>query len=483
MKIKSFLFILLCSTGILFGSNAYPGVIKDSLNIQPFGTVYLFIPDKTPPESVIILISGDGGFRYGVVRFSEHFALQNSLVIGVNIRKYYAELKSRKEQCYHIVSDFVTLASSVEKKYKLPEYQEPVLMGYSSGATLVYAILAQSRPHTFKGGISLGFCPDVELPKHFCELNGLKQHPIIDGNSFDLDPDSRLGDPWIVLQGRLDKICDFQKTAEFIQLSSDAELIELENVGHGFTKWTDFMPQWDRALQSILAQKPDKPDDENMAENELINKLPLTITPATKVSENTPMVFFISGDGGWYSFEQNLSGHLAEAGVPTVGLDAKKYFWNRRTPQESAQDIANILNHFSEIWKKNKILLMGYSQGAEILPFIYEQFSQKIRNKVEQMILLSPNAYTDFEIHISNMIGIGNFENTYNVVQALKSISNLTRILIITGDEENSSLHDNLSDTGINFATVRGDHHYNNDSHEIFDFLKEKNVLFINFND
>ncbi len=462
---------------MLYDTAAYPEVLKDSLKISPFGTVYLFIPDKTPPESVIIMISGDGGFRYGVVNFSEHFAFQNSLVIGVNIRSYYGELKSRKEACYHIVSDFVTLASTIEKRYKLPRYQEPVLMGYSSGATMVYALLAQSRPHTFKGGISLGFCPDVELSKHFCELNGLKQHPIIDGKSFDLDPDSRLGDPWFILQGKLDKICDFQKTAEFIRLSANAELIELDNVGHGFTKWTDFMPQWDKAFQTILADKPDIPDEENVAENELIKDLPLTVTRAKTGNNNAPMAFFISGDGGWYSFEQDLSDHLAEAGVPTVGLDAKKYFWNRRTPEESARDIANVLSHFSERWQKNKILLIGYSLGAELMPFIYEQLPLEIRNKVEKMIMLSPGAYTDFEIHITNMIGIGNYENSYNVVEALKRISSLTQILIITGDEEDSFMPADLSGTGINFATVPGDHHYNNDSFEIFDLLKENKVF------
>jgi hypothetical protein len=42
-------------------------------------------------------------------------------------------------------------------------YHVPVLVGYSSGATVVYAALVQSPPGTFAGALSLGFCPDQDF--------------------------------------------------------------------------------------------------------------------------------------------------------------------------------------------------------------------------------------------------------------------------------------------------------------------------------
>ena len=80
--------------------------------------------------------------------------------------------------------DFVQLATVIEKRYNYAEYISPVIMGYSSGATLVYGILAQSRPGTFKGGISLGFCPDIELPKMLCQINGLTEKVDIEGKRY-----------------------------------------------------------------------------------------------------------------------------------------------------------------------------------------------------------------------------------------------------------------------------------------------------------
>ena len=53
--------------------------------------------------------------------------------------------------------------------------------------------------------------------------------------------------------------------------------------------------------------------------------MPLTLIPAA-INENLPLAFFISGDGGWTSFDQTVCEKLAEKGIPVVGLDAQKIF-------------------------------------------------------------------------------------------------------------------------------------------------------------
>lgn len=463
--------------GITLSTGIYCQNSTDSLKLAPFGELHVYTPAGAT-ENLIIMISGDGGWRFGVVDFAKHFASFGNIVVGVNILQYNSDLRNRQEECYHIVNDYVTLASYVEKKYNFPQYREPILMGYSSGATMVYALLAQARPGTFKGGISLGFCPDVELPKIFCEFNGLKIQAGNNKKSFNLDPDSRLGNRWIVLHGKNDHVCDFQTTQQFISQTADAELIALDNVGHGFSKWSDFMPEWDRVYQSLLLQ-PEKKDQNGMKDpvSDTVNDLPIVVTNAKIFKEDAPLFLFISGDGGWYSFEQYLSDHLAEMGVPTIGLDAKKYFWNRRTPEESASDLERLLNHFSSNWDKQRIVLMGYSLGAEVLPFIYEKLSDDIKDRIDKVVLLSPGETGDFEVHLSNMLGIGSFENDYNVSAEIKKITPGASILIVTGETENSKLPAELEGTGVEFATVPGDHHYNNDSFAIIQVLKKKNLV------
>lgn len=247
---KSITLIALVLSTFSYESQA---LAPDTLNIAPFGKVYIY---KQPiARKVAIMISGDGGWKYGVIDFAESFSRENTLVIGVDILKYIRNLRQMPGNCVDLAADFTNLATVVEKKYDFPEYTAPVVMGYSSGATMVYAVLAQSHPDTFAGGISLGFCPDLSLPRSPCQTNGLIAEADSTGKIFFLQPNARLGNHWIVLHGKVDKVCNYSQTAEFINKTSDAELITLPEVGHGFAKQSNFMPQWKDAFNRLTEKK------------------------------------------------------------------------------------------------------------------------------------------------------------------------------------------------------------------------------------
>lgn len=44
----------------------------DTINVSPFGRVYVYNPVSTS-TNVVIMISGDGGWKSGVVSFAEEF--------------------------------------------------------------------------------------------------------------------------------------------------------------------------------------------------------------------------------------------------------------------------------------------------------------------------------------------------------------------------------------------------------------------------
>jgi type IV secretory pathway VirJ component len=451
--IKAIFLTFFFSTVFIYNSGAVTP--RDSVNVPSFGKVFIYNLTTTP-QNVIIMISGDGGWKFGVVGFSETFSEMNTLVVGVDILGYFKDLRLRTDDCYNVAADFVQLATEVEKKYNFPDYKPPVIMGYSSGATLVYGILAQARPGTFIGGISIGFCPDIELPKMLCEINGLTVKADVPGKRYILQPDEKLGNPWIVLNGKLDRICNYPDVVDFMGKTKGAELITLPKVGHGFAKWNDFMPQWKDAFNRLIAnyEKVQSPKID-IAQ---VKDLPVVITHSNTPDKQAPVALLISGDGGWYGFEQSIADNFAKQGIPTVGLDSKKYFWNRRTPEETAADIAKALNFYSNEWGRDKFILIGYSLGAEIVPFIVNRLPEEIRSKVESAVLLSPATTTDFEIHISNMLGMGNRQNTYNTIDEIKKMSVPT--LIIFGDGEKTEIPELLSKTPVVIRKIPGDHHY-----------------------
>jgi type IV secretory pathway VirJ component len=458
MKIKNIISFASAFVIILFTIQYSSGAVtsSDSLNVSSFGKVYIY-NRTTTPQNVILMISGDGGWKSGVIGFSQTFSEMNSLVIGVDILQYFKDLRERTDECYNVAADFVQLASVIEKKYDFPDYIPPVIMGYSSGATLVYGILAQERPGTFIGGISVGFCPDIELPKMLCEINGLTVTADVPGKRYILQADDKLGYPWIVLNGKLDKICNYPAVVDFVSKTKGAELITLPKVGHGFSKWSDFMPQWKDAYSRLItAYEKEKPAKVDAGQ---VKNLPLVITNSKIQDRQAPVALLISGDGGWYGFEQSIADNLAKQGIPTVGLDSKKYFWKRRTPEETASDIAKALNFYGEEWDRTKFVLVGYSLGAEIVPFIVNRLPEETKSKIESVVLLSPATTTDFEIHISNMLGMGNRQNTYNTIDEIVKLRSIPT-LIIFGDGEKTEIPALLSKTTVIIKKIPGDHHY-----------------------
>jgi len=448
-------------------------ISRDSLNVPLFGKIYIY-NRTTTPQNVILMISGDGGWKSGVIGFSQTFSDMNTLVIGIDILEYFKDLRQRKDDCYNVAADFVQLATEVEKKFDFPDYIPPVIMGYSSGATLVYGILAQERPGTFIGGISVGFCPDIELPHTLCEINGLTVTAEVPGKRYILQPDDDLVNPWIVLNGRLDKICNYPAVVDFVSRTKNAELITLPKVGHGFSKWNDFMPQWKDAYRRLIAKyEKEKPPKVDIGQ---VKNLPVVITNSKIQDRQAPVAFLISGDGGWYGFEQSIADNLAKQGIPTVGLDSKKYFWNRRTPEETAIDIAKALNYYGNEWGREKFILVGYSLGAEIVPFIVNRLPEEMKTKVSSAVLLSPATTTDFEIHISNMLGMGNRQNTYNTINEIIKMQSIPT-LIIFGEGERTEIPGLLSGTSVTIRKIPGDHHYKFNLPLIMQTMKENKVF------
>jgi type IV secretory pathway VirJ component len=464
---KFFILATVLLSFYFYGLSAESGV--DSVTVAPFGKVFVYNP-QVSSGNVVIMISGDGGWKSGVVSFAEEFSKMNNLVIGVDILRYYKDLRQRPDDCYHVAADFVELATAIEKKYNFPEYKPAVIMGYSSGATLVYGILAQARPGTFVGGISLGFCPDIELPKMLCETNGLTEKVDVTGKSYFLQPDARLGNHWMVLQGKLDKVCNYDEVADFVSKTTDAELITLPHTGHGFSKWSDFMPQW-KAAFNRLTEKNVK-DQPSPGTTERVKSLPLSITQAKTQSQDKPVALIISGDGGWYSFEQSIADNFAGIGIPTIGLDSKKYFWKRRTPEQTTEDMAMALSFYCKEWGREQFILIGYSLGAEVVPFIVNRLPSELKPKILSSVLLSPDISTDFEIHISNMLGMGNRQNTYNVTEEIKSMQPVPT-LIIFGSGEKTDIPDLLNGKGPAIRKIPGDHHYKFDIQLIIKTIKD----------
>ena len=309
---------------------------EEVLQYGRFGTVTLYGDTKTP-GNVVLFVSGDGGWNKGVVDMAIALSSRGTLVIGVDIVHYLRSLDASGEGCTYPAGDFEMLSQFVQKKLGFSSYHHPILVGYSSGATLVYAMLVEA-PKTFQGAISLGFCPDLMVSKPLCKGDGLEHTSGPENKGFMFLPAKNLATPWVVLQGDIDQVCDPPAAEKFVKQVGSGRIVRLPKVGHGFSVTKNWMPQFKAAFKSITDRKPvDPPTGQNR-----LSDLPLVELPGA-ASENSVLAVIVSGDGGWAGIDRDIGDFLSEKGFSVVGLDSLKYFGSAKRRKSPPR----ILNEFS----------------------------------------------------------------------------------------------------------------------------------------
>jgi type IV secretory pathway VirJ component len=262
--------VLACAIALAPPAPAAPALAAaaegETFSYGRFGEVSVYRSSAEPRE-VVLFLSGDGGWNLGVVSMAKLLAAKGAIVAGFNIRRYMEQLEASAEACVSPGVDLENLSRELQSRFSVTHYLRPTLVGYSSGATLVYATLAEAPAGVFKGALSLGFCPDLDLRKPVCKGSGIESTPRRDSHGVlkgvDFLPAKTLPRKWISLQGELDQVCAPAATQKFISLVPGAELIMLPKVGHGYSVERNWVPQYeaafDRITQADAAVKPPAP--------------------------------------------------------------------------------------------------------------------------------------------------------------------------------------------------------------------------------
>lgn len=436
------------------------GMIEDSLRVAPFGPVMLYRETERPGR-VVLFVSGDGGWNKGVVDMARMLAGMDALVAGVDITRYLKSLDCSGESCLYPAADFENLGKVVQQHCGFPNYVTPVLVGYSSGATLVYATLVQAPTSTFRGGISLGFCPDLEVRKPFCKGSGLEWKPLPKGNGWWFLPARNLQVPWIALQGMVDQVCMPDSTIQYVSRVENGRVVQLPKVGHGYAVYANWVPQFKAAFQEIQQAQGLESTPVTVPE---LPDLPLEVVESAASGGNA-LALHITGDGGWGVTDKGLAHSLADHGIPVVALNSLHYFWKPKTPEVTARDVAAILEHYLTVWKKDRIILIGYSFGADVMPFVINRLPEELRTKVSLVVFLSLSDAADFEFHMTSWLGASGRQSlpTRPEVEKLRG----TPMLCVYGREDRSAVCKDLPADLMQTLELSGSHRIGSGYEEI----------------
>jgi type IV secretory pathway VirJ component len=402
-----------------------------------------------------LLMSGDGGWTSRLARMAGALASDGTLVAGVDTAQLFADLEKDGGTCVLPDGDLENLSHYVQAYYKVPTYYTPILIGHSAGATLAYTSLAQAPRGIFGGALTLSFCVDLDLRKPLCEVQGLKYSKIRSG--YHLLPPTQLQAPWIALHGVKDHVCSINEARSFIAQTKDAKLVELPNIGHSYlgTDTVDWLPQFKAAFESLVATQvtPRLPaPPASLADLPIVEVDP---TPGTPTSDSFAVL--LSGDGGWAGIDKQVAQLLADRGVPTAGVDSLRYFWTARTPMGLATDIDRIVRYYAYHWKKKHALLVGYSQGADVLPFAVNRLPPATRALVKQTTLIGVSEYAAFEFHVANWIGSDS--DGLPIRPEMDKLS-ASDTLCVYGDDDKESICPKLNAQHARIVKLPGGHHF-----------------------
>jgi type IV secretory pathway VirJ component len=461
---------------LMFLVAAAPGALHAAVTSErwtygPFGEVTIYSPAGAP-DQVVLFLSGDGGWNLGVVPMADRLRGLGALVVGIDIRVFQRKLDAGPGACAYAAGALEQLARAVQLRARLPEYKRPMLVGYSSGATLVYAVLASAPIESFAGGISLGFCPDIAMHKAPCRGRGLESSPRKKGIGYDLAVAPALGVPWMVLQGDIDQVCNAQETQRFVGGTDSGRLFWLPKVGHGFgvtRNWDRQYVEAYRELARVQATASARPDHAAPSAPEVAD-LSLVEVPARDESGDLFAVL-ITGDGGWAGIDKAIGAQLAADGVPVVGWSSLRYFWQPRDPEGAAADLGRILAHYRRAWAKSRVLLLGYSFGADVLPFLVNRLAASERSAVSAVALIGLSPQASFEFHVAGWLAEDG-DPRYPTAAEVDRVKAPT-LCLVGAKEFDSACHA----THARVVSLPGGHHFGGDyarlSRTILDFVTQ----------
>ena len=479
-------FTLALSLALAAPLNAAPPVAvaspvsESTIDGGRFGTIHVYRPDQSV-VGVVLFFSGDGGWEGGVIDHARRLAGEGYVVGGVDVREYLQAIQLKSvphvgstAACVSLANEVEALSQHLQRTLGLSNYSRPVLFGYSAGAAVVYATLAQAPAGLFSGGVSLGFCPELDFGgATLCTGAGLhfKSQPRGTSREVELAPDPSLAKSWSIVHGDLDTVCNAAATKSFASAIPGARLMALPQAGHelrGADTWWPMLRQDYRAMQSATLAadtlRSSGPPD-------ALQDLPITEVPAG-FSGSDVFAVMISGDGGWATLDQGVSAALAARGIPVAGLNSLRYFWQERTPERTATDVDRMIEHYADQWHKTRVLLIGYSFGADVMPSVFNRLTANSRARVASINLLGLGPGATFEVSAAEWLP-GMSERGAPVLPEIAKFGS-TPALCIDGAGEKHTLCPELEKLGVEVRQIGEGHHFSGLAQEIAEAIIRK---------
>ena len=412
-----------------------------------YGSVKLAEPTGEA-RGVVIFFSGRKGLSAADETAAQAMAKGGALVAEVDSRKYLRRLDKLNEKCHALVYDTELLSRQLQRERRFPNYLTPIVAGVGEGGTLAEMNVVEAPAATIAGAVSLDPSETIASGRPICsDLSTTARR-----GGFRYGAPKKLPGFWIVGLTHQVRRTDRDYV---MRLRQEGAPFDLHEMPRGVTMG-DAMRSLIEPHLAMLRPAVTKTFT-NIPKAADISGLPLAELPVDHPSKL--MAVLLSGDGGWRDLDKTIAEDLQQQGIPVVGLDSLRYFWSKKTVEQTADVVAALIQTFTAKWHADKVALVGYSFGADVMPFVYNRLPQNLREHVVLVALLGLSKSADFEISVRGWLGEPPGADALPVLpQATKIPSRL--MMCFYGQNETDTACPALADRGVETFRRNGGHHY-----------------------
>ncbi len=427
------------------------------VNGAPLWPVHYYTPPQgKTTEGLTILISDNQGWDDAAEAMARHLADEGQAVAGLELPVYRAALQSEDHECTLVTRDLESMARDIEETLPFAEYRPPTIIGMGAGSGIAYAAAAQVMPNTFAAAIALRFDPAFDVGHKMC----LPVETAEAGKPLRYGPVGAHETPWFLTP-----------SAAFYFTPSQA----FAAPDGGLSQWAAGMP----TAHVMMARADDLATvDDAMAQlaktkqaEASVDGLPIVELPPTgPTAGEHPLIVFYSGDGGWRDIDKKIGGYLSDQGYFVAGIDSLRYFWRKKDPQTMAADLDRLIRHYHAQTKDHGVILVGYSFGADVIPFMVNRMAPDTRAQVKLLSLMGIADHASFEIRLQGILGALNTDGPPTLPELLK-LKGIPIQCVFGEIEKGSVCADKELDAVVSRIELGGGHHFDGDYRHTADLI------------
>jgi type IV secretory pathway VirJ component len=405
---------------------------------EVLGEVTILAPAEEP-QIFAALLSDTDGFSPSFKAAADKLVAGGAAVALIDTRAFIDALdKSDEENCHYAFGDIEDAARVAQRELGMKTWRWPVLLGLGDlGGALAYMSIAQTPDNTAAGAVSTGLATKVASHLVMCEGSVGKKDA---AGIWEYTPAKTLPARWTYVSA----VAPSATVQPFLSAKGTASVVA---PGDGDALL-------DAAVKATL--EIGAPPAEELGD------LPLVELP----TEGPPigLAIFLSGDGGWRDIDKTIGEILQKEGVAVVGVDSLRYFWSTKDPDAIASDLSRIVAYYTKLWGAKRVGIIGYSLGADVVPFAWQKFPPQVQKQVNLLALLGLEPTADFQISVAGWLGVSS-DSDVDLKPYLPTLP-MQKTMCFYGEEEIADNETACVDPAMAKATIvqrPGGHHFDGD--------------------